>query len=66
MNSLYTPAEENRLAAAALAEARHLRALAPAALWSAVARWACRATERLTHGVVHCVQADAATRPQAK
>lgn len=57
MNPLYTAAEENRLAAAAMAEARYLRALAPAAFWSAVGRWAAR----FTRGLVHH-----APRPQAK
>ena len=66
MNSRYTAIEERRLAAAAMAEARHLRALAPAAFWSAAGRWACRVTERLTHGLIPCVQTDAAARPQAK
>ena len=39
MNPLYTFAEESRLTAAAIAEARHLRALAPAVFWSAAGRW---------------------------
>jgi hypothetical protein len=55
MNSAYTASEENRLTAAALAEARRLRALAPAEFWLAAARWACRTTGRLTRGLVHCV-----------
>ena len=66
MNSVYTASEENRLAAAALAEARRLRALAPGEFWSAAGRWACRTTMWLTHGLIPCAQADAATRPQAK
>lgn len=66
MNSLYTAAEEHRLTAAAMAEARRLRALAPAAFWSAAGRWVCWATERLTRGLVRCVQADVVVQPQAK
>ena len=57
MNAIYTASEERRLAAAAVAQARHLRALAPAEFWSAVGRWA----TRLTRGLVHH-----APRPQAK
>lgn len=57
MNPIYTASEERRLAAAAVAQARHLRALAPAAFWSAVGRWAAR----LTRGL-----AQHAPRPQAK
>jgi hypothetical protein len=49
MNSLYTATEENRLAAAAMAEARHLRALAPAEFWSTVGRWVVRLTRGLAH-----------------
>lgn len=66
MNSLYAAAEENRLAAAALAEARRLRTLAPAEFWSAASRWACRVAGQLTRGLVGCVRTDAAARPQAK
>jgi hypothetical protein len=66
MYSAYTASEENRLAAAAMAEARRLRALAPGEFWSAAGRWACRAAMWLTHGLIRCVQADAAARPQAK
>jgi len=58
MNSLYTAAEEKRLTAAAIAEARHLRAVAPAQFWSALGR--------LTRGLVHPGRPGAATRPQAK
>jgi hypothetical protein len=57
MNPIYTASEERRLAAAAVAEARHLRALAPTEFWSAVGRWA----SRFTRGPVH-----PAPRPQAK
>ena len=57
MNYLYTSAEENRLADAAMVEARRLRALAAAEFWSAVGRWA----SRLTRGLAHH-----APRPQAK
>jgi len=66
MNPAYTVSEENRLAAAAMAEARRLRALAPAEFWSAAGRWACRAAGWLTRGLVGCVRTDGATRPQAK
>lgn len=66
MNPIYTAAEENRLAADAMAEARHLRGLAPAEFWSAVGQWACRMTDRLTRGLVPRGQTDAAARPQAK
>jgi hypothetical protein len=62
MNPLYTFTEESRLTAAAMAEARHLRALAPAAFWSAARRWA----GRLAHGLAHRAREDAAARPQAK
>jgi|GEM_PF-2079577 len=58
MNSLYTAAEENRLAAAAMAEARRLRALAPARFWSVLGR--------LTRGLVHPARPGAAVHPQAK
>jgi len=57
MNPVYTASEERRLAAAAMAEARHLRALAPAEFWSAVGRWAARFMRGLGHH---------APRPQAK
>jgi hypothetical protein len=57
MNSLYTAAEENRLATAAMAEARRLRALAPGEFWSAIVSWACSAAGRLVRGPA---------RPQAK
>jgi len=57
MNPIYTASEERRLAAAAMAQARHLRALAPGEFWLAVARWA----TRLTRGLVHH-----APRAQAK
>lgn len=60
MNSLYTAAEENRLASAAMAEARRLRALAPSKFWSAIAGWACSAAGRLVGGLLH------RTHPQAK
>ncbi len=66
MNPLYTAAEEHRVTAAAMAEARHLRALAPAEFWAAAGRWACRMTDRLTRGLIPCMQADAAAHPQAK
>jgi len=66
MNTLYTAAEENRLAAAAMAEARRLRALAPAEFWSAASRWACKAAGQLTRGLVGCVRTDGVARPQAK
>lgn len=66
MNSVYTASEENRLAAAALAEARHLRALAPAAFWSALGRWAGSAAGRLTRSLAHHGRPGAAVRPQAK
>jgi hypothetical protein len=66
MNSLYTAFEENRLAAAAMAEARHLRALAPAEFWSAVGRWAGSAAGRLTRSLVRQGRSGAAVRPQAK
>lgn len=62
MNLLYTPTEENRLTAAAMAEARHLRALAPAAFWSAARRW----VGRLAHGLARRGHVDAAVRLQAK
>lgn len=62
MNPLYSFTEENRLTAAAMAEARHLRARAPAAFWSAARRW----FGRLTHGLAHRTHVDAAARPQAK
>ena len=60
MNYLYTAAEENRLASAAMAEARRLRALAPGEFWSAIAGWACTVAARLVRGLLH------RTRPQAK
>jgi hypothetical protein len=66
MNYLYTAAEENRLADAAVAEARRLRALAAAEFWSAVGRWVCSATVRLTHAMVRAPRACAAAHPQAK
>jgi hypothetical protein len=47
---LYTAAEENRLADAAMAEARRLRGLAAAEFWSATARWVCSAAARLASG----------------
>lgn len=62
MNYLYTAAEEKRLADAAVAEARRLRALAVAEFWSAVARW----VGRLTHSLSHRAWRGAAARPQAK
>ncbi|EJL80451.1 hypothetical protein PMI15_03842 [Polaromonas sp. CF318] len=58
MNSLYTASEEKRLTAAAIAEARRLRALAPAEFWSVLGR--------LTRGLVHPLRPGAAVRPQAK
>lgn len=58
MNSAYTASEENRLAAAAMAEARHLRALAPAQFWSVLGR--------LARGLVHAARPGAGIRPQAK
>jgi len=66
MNSIYTASEENRLAAAAMAEARHLRALAPAEFWSAVGRWAASATGRLARGRMHRRRSGGAARTQAK
>jgi len=62
MNSAYTASEENRLVSAAMAEARHLRAQAPAQFWSAAGRWA----GRLVRGLAHRGQPGAAARPQAK
>ncbi|SFV00493.1 hypothetical protein SAMN05216350_11230 [Polaromonas sp. YR568] len=62
MNTIHTVTDDSRLVAAAMAEARHLRALAPCEFWSAMGRWAAR----LTHGLVHRARADAAVRPQAK
>jgi hypothetical protein len=58
MNSVYTASEETRLAAAAMAEARHLRALAPAEFWSAAGR--------LMRSLVRHGRSGAAVRPQAK
>ena len=58
MNSLYTAAEEQRLTAAAMAEASHLRALAPAQFWSVLGR--------LVRGLVHPVRPGAAVHPQTK
>lgn len=66
MNSTYTASEENRLAAAAMAQARHLRALAPAQFWSSVGRWASSTAGRLARSLMHRGRPGAATRPQAK
>lgn len=66
MNSVYIASEENRLTAAAMAEARHLRALAPAQFWSTLGRWAGSAAGRLTRSRAHQGRSSAAVRPQAK
>jgi len=66
MNSTYTASEENRLATAAMAEARHLRSLAPAQFWSAVGRWAGSMAGRLARSMVHPGRPGATARRQAK
>jgi len=66
MNSTYTASEENRLATAAMAEARHLRALAPAEFWAAAGRWASSTAGRLARSLLHRGRPGAAARPQAK
>ena len=66
MNSIYTASEENRLAAAAMARARHLRALAPTEFWSMVGGWVGNAAARITRGLLHCRRSAGAARAQAK
>jgi len=66
MNSIYTASEENRLAAAAMARARHLRALAPAEFWSVVGDWVGSTAVRIMRGLLHRRRSAGAARAQAK